>query len=259
MPTSQIFVHAWWRSGSTYIWSKLRNLQAWARYYEPLHEKIGRLSIDVIEGPSDREISADLRHPIQQKNYFAEYADAMRSNKLRFSPSLSYDRFFLLPEEKDEQLRAYLDGLLESASASKRTAVLCFCRSQMRSAWMKRNFGGAHVAQIRNPVDQWASFGVEPYFRDTLLIIALKLRKQHPQAFMHIDTFERFAERVSNRPSLPVEVLFHHFIKEKDALVIFLTIWIASALQALSFADHVLDIDLLSSDLTYRETTLGMV
>lgn len=251
----RIFIHAWWRSGSTYIWTKLREKDCCVCYYEPLHEKILYLTLDDVEGPGDVEISRAFRHPLQKKNYFAEYTELIRTNNLHFSPALSYDRFLLLVDEKDEKLKFYLEGLLKAASAKQRVAVLSFCRSQMRSAWMKTIFSGIHVAQIRNPRDQWASFDVDRYFREKMLTIALKLRTQHPSAFVHIQAFERFAQHVSTRPSLPSEQLFHLFIKERDALAVFLIIWIASALQAVSYSDYVLDIDLLSSDLSYRKAT----
>jgi hypothetical protein len=250
-----IFIHAWWRSGSTYVWSKLREKNSCACYYEPLHEKISYLTLEGVEGPADVEISRAFRHPLQKKDYFAEYRELIRANNLHFSPDLSYDRFLLLPKEKDEKLELYLEGLVKTASARQRVAVLCFCRSQMRSAWMKTVFGGIHIALIRNPADQWASFDVDRYFREKMLTIALKLRTQHPSAFVHIEAFERFAQHVSKRPSLPVEPLFHLFIKERDALAVFLVIWIASALQVVSYSDYVLDIDRLSSNLSYRKAT----
>jgi hypothetical protein len=254
MVTDRIFIHAWWRSGSTYLWSKLREKDTCVCYYEPLHERISGLTLALVEGPENVEISRALRHPLQKKDYFVEYAALIRANNLKFSPALSYDRFLLRPDETDDELRVYIDGLLNAASAAQRAAVLCFCRSQMRSAWMKKVFGGVHIAQVRNPSDQWASFQVEPFFRNKMLIIALKLRNLHPAAFTHIDAFDRFARYMSKHPAVAVEQLFDRFIKEREALAIFLVIWIASALQAVSFTDFVLDIDQVSNNLHWRKT-----
>ncbi len=33
-----MFIHAWWRSGSSYVWSKLRANQSLICYYEPFNE-----------------------------------------------------------------------------------------------------------------------------------------------------------------------------------------------------------------------------
>jgi hypothetical protein len=254
MDADPIFIHAWWRSGSTYVWSKLRENESLVCYYEPLHERNAHLTVEKVEEPADEKISRELRHPMQTKNYFSEYAALIRSNDLQFSPTLPYDRFLLRPDEADDALKIYIDGLLRVASDANRIPVLCFVRSQMRSAWIKKAFGGVHIAQIRNPLDQWASFRVEPYFRDKMLIIALNLRKLHPAAFAHIEAFERFARYMSKHPASVVERLFDTFVAEKDALAVFLIIWLASALQAICVADFILDIDWLSSDLESRKT-----
>jgi hypothetical protein len=252
-----VFIHAWWRSGSTYVWSKFRQNKSLRCYYEPLHERISKLNLGAIKEAPDIGFSRALRHPVPNKHYFAEYAKLLRSGKLGYSPELAYDRYLLQPDEADEQLQKYLNGLIFSASAVKRRAVLCFCRSQMRSAWMKQIFGGFHVAQIRNPLDQWASFKVDSYFVSNLIVIALKLRNLHPQAFVHIGPFEGFARQLSRR-SLPTSVLAEYFIpqfaSQRDCLDVFLVIWIASALQAIASCDFLLDIDLLSTDVEYRST-----
>ena len=92
-----------------------------------------------------------------------------------------------------------------------------------------------------------------------MIIIALKLRDLHPHAFAHIEPFERFAQHLSKRPSLPTDLVAKYFISQfvsqRDCFDVFLVIWIASALQAIACCDFLLDIDLLSTDLDYRNTT----
>ena len=111
------------------------------------------------------------------------------------------------------------------------------------------------LPQIRNPADQWASFKINPYFPVGMIIIALKLRNLHPRAFVHIEPFERFAQNLSKRPSLPLDLISNQFVTQRDCLDVFLVIWIASALQAIANCDFVLDIDLLATDLNNRNTT----
>ena len=259
MSQQPIFIHAWWRSGSTYVWSRLRDNKSCRCYYEPLHERIAVLNLTAVKTVPDITFSQALRHPVPKKHYFTEYAKLLRSGSLNYSPELAYDRYLLSPEQTDVRLRDYLTGLISSASTSNRRAILCFCRSQMRSAWMKQTFGGFHVAQLRNPIDQWASFKVDSYFASKLIIIALKLRNLHPRAFVHVQPFEAFAQQLSKRSSLPDDVFEHYFIQpfisQRDCLDIFLVIWIASALQVIAFCDFILDIDLLSTDVEYRSKT----
>jgi hypothetical protein len=255
-----IFIHAWWRSGSTYVWSKLRENKSCRCYYEPLHERIAGLNLTAIKTDPDIKLGRALRHPIPKKHYFTEYAKLLRSGSLGYSSDLAYDRYLLQPDQKDERLRTYLDRLISSANAANRRAVLCFCRSQMRSAWMKRTFGGFHVAQIRNPVDQWASFKIDSYFLSNMIIIALRLRDLCPRAFAHIEQFVAFAQQLSKRPLPPgvaAQYLIPQFANQRDCLDIFLLIWIASAFQAITSCDFLLDIDLLSTDVEYRSNTLA--
>jgi hypothetical protein len=258
-----IFIHAWWRSGSTYVWSKLRENESCRCYFEPLNPRIPDLKLSSVEALPDIADVQNLRHPTLRAHYFAEYAELLRCAALGYSPDLAYDRYLIRPDEPDERLRDYLNGLISSASKAHRRAILCFCRSQMRSAWMKKALGGLHVAQIRNPADQWASFKsyqseIRTNFAVNMTIVALKLRHLHPNAFVHIEELERFAQQLSKRASLPMEVIAHHFIpqfvRRRDCLDVFLLIWIASALQAIAYCDFVLDIDELSTTLNYRNT-----
>ena len=253
--TDPIFIHAWWRSGSTYIWSKLRENESCICYYEPLHERLAILTPEIVEASLEIDRSKALKHPVQTKNYFAEYGDLLRTENLKFFPELSYDDYLLLPGQSNENLRAYIENLIESSRAAHLKPILCFCRSQMRSAWMKALFGGLHVCQVRNPFDQWASFNIETYFPIMMLTIALKLRTSHPSAFAHIEPFERFAGHISKRPNFPIDQLYSFFLKPNDLVAVFMVIWLASTLQAISYGDFVLDIDRLSSDPEYRATT----
>ena len=118
---------------------------------------------------------------------------------------------------------------------------------------MKAVFRGQHVCQIRNPYDQWASFNIETYFPVMMLTIAMKLRASHPSAFAHIKSFERFAGHVASRPNFPIDQFYSFFLKQDDLAAVFMVIWLASALQAISYSDFVLDIDRLSSDGDYRK------
>ena len=247
-----IFIHAWWRSSSTYVWSKLREDKTLRCYYEPLNERIAALKpADILTSP-EVGMSKMLRHPAQTENYFAEYLELIAPGRLHYSVDLAYARYLLQPDATDSALRVYLEGLISAAESAERRAVLCFCRSQMRSAWMQRCFGGIHVAQIRNPFDQWTSFQVNPYFVHGLITVALGLRAAHPGAFAHLERFEQQAAIHSNQgpPASAPQAAFT--INERDALGVFLVIWIASTLQAIGCCDYLLDVDRLATDRDYQ-------
>src|SRR5262245_21639717 len=129
MKNSQpLFIHAWWRSGSTYIWSKLRENEFCSCYYEPLHERLANLTLETVDASPEIGRSKTLRHPVQTKNYFAEYGELLQSQNLKFFPELSYDQYLLIPGQRDERLHDYLEGLVESSRRRRLKPILCFCR-----------------------------------------------------------------------------------------------------------------------------------
>jgi hypothetical protein len=250
--TTPVFIHAWWRSSSTYVWSKLRANPALCCYYEPLNERIATLEKNSVDASPDAPPSIALRHPVPERNYFAEYFEFPTSAVSSYSPEFAYDRYLLRADDVHPALQTYLSGLVTSASDAGRRPVLCFCRSQMRSGWMKRQFGGIHVAQIRNPISQVSSFRVSRYFTVMMLRIGVKLCAAFPQAFAHISSFARQAGTLSAHGGAAEPVKFS--VTPGDAFRLFLLLWVASSLQAVAQADRVLDVDLLAIDPAYRET-----
>jgi hypothetical protein len=249
-----IFVHAWFRSGSTYIWGKLRKCENLICYYEPFHEVLAEPSLleQIENNHTPLETSLSLRHPVEDRHYFFEYQRLLRESRLHFVPELSYDHYFLAEDEQDPERFKYIDTLIAFASEEARSPVFCFCRSQMRSAWIKRQFKGTHVAQIREPLSQYRSFGVLPYFRTTMIKTALDLWRTNPRCFSHIPNFDRFAAAFERRAGLPPDQLYEFFLKPEDFMAIFFLIWSLSALQSISACDLVLDIDRLAADESYQ-------
>ena len=250
---SPIFIHSWWRSSSTYVWLKLRQDVSLQCFYEPLHERVASLDVNAIQSGPEVAIGRMLRHPAAEKHNFYEYLEPVRSGTLRYTPDLAYERYILRRDQADPGLFAYIDGLISVAAGNARRAVLCFCRSQMRSAWMKENFAGTHIAQIRNPFDQWVSFQINPYFIRRMMGLALLLRKLHPDAFAHIEDFERQARELSNSTGHQRNDPGQKPLSKRDVFRIYMVIWIASALQSVSSSDFVLDVDLLSNDRDYQK------
>src|SRR5436190_9005958 len=248
---SPIFIHSWWRSSSTYVWLKLRQDASLQCFYEPLNEGIAGLNVTAIQAGPEVMFGRMLRHPAAERHNFFEYLEPVRSGTLRYTPDLAYKRYILRRGQADPGLFAYIDGLLSAAAGNARRAVLCFCRSQMRSAWMKENFAGTHIAQIRNPFDQWVSFQVNSYFIRGTMNLALMLRKLHPDAFAHIEDFERQARALSNSTGHKRNDPGQRPLSKRDVFRIYMVIWIASALQSISSSDFVLDVDLLSNDRDY--------
>lgn len=250
-----IFIHAWFRSGSTYLWSKLRRDPQLISYYEPLHESIENLDPAKIQSDQSSAMAHDLRHPKIGNSYFYEYAELPGRN-INFKSSLSYDEYYLSGDDPATELKSYMTALVTNDSnENARRPVLCFCRSQMRVAWMKNNFSAIHISQIRNPLDQWNSFQISHYFIDKVFRIAHSLDKRFNGLFDSVPNLSAMLKKV--RQQTPSQILKYNNIgvTNMDVFIAFLIIWYMSSLQSIAASDRVVDIDVLSSDNKYAKLT----
>jgi hypothetical protein len=204
----------------------------------------------------DPEVQRRSGHPPIDRPYFAEYKGLLEAGGTGFAAELSYDRYVLDPGEPDPALEHYLRTLIGHAAAGGERPVLCFVRSPLRALWMKRRFGGLHIAQLRNPRDQWGSFigqgGERSYFMGATILIASRLQGRFPQVLSHL-------AELAGAPGSPV--LPKVEVNPKGGLIsrgrpigstrgyaVFTLLWLAGALQSLSAADIVLDCDRLALD-----------
>lgn len=151
-----IFIHAMWRTGSTYIWKKFREQRRYRAYYEPLHEMLAKPREEVLAAGDERRVS-DLRHPAIDRPYFAEFPFARKGGVEFFEKPLSYERYCLEKNETDEALRRYVSNLITHASRHKQRAVLQFNRSLLRAGWLTRHFSPVNILLLRRPVNVWKS------------------------------------------------------------------------------------------------------
>lgn len=229
-----VFVHSWFRSSSTWLWAKFRSDQTLRAYYEPLNEELPLWTPELIRSRPAIAFKGD-RHPSLDRHYFYEYLSLIEKNALNFKPEFSYQRYLLLRSEADDVLSDYLNGLISDAGAVGKRPVLCFCRSQMRSLWMSKTFGGVHIGQVRNPWDQWRSFGSHPYFHTQTARTAILLNGRVPGSFAHVPAISHASAGKAgihfDMPSL----------RQCFALI-----WLASTLQVLAASELVVDTDLIS-------------
>lgn len=152
-----IFIHAMWRTGSTYVWKKFRDDPRYRAYYEPLHERLSQPR-EAVEAVCGAATMAALRHPPTDDFYFAEYPFTPDGGVEYFQKPLSYERYCLEATEADEDLRRYIGNLCEYAALHGQRAVFQFNRSLFRAAWLAHNFLSVHVLVLRNPLAVWKSF-----------------------------------------------------------------------------------------------------
>ena len=239
-----VFVHSWFRSGSTWLWGKFRNDNQYVAYYEPLNEELPEWTPHLLKTRAARAFVGD-KHPSNDRHYFYEYLELIASDRLQFDKKLAFDRYFLAADEDDASLKDYLARLIGEAHGLQLRPALCFCRSQMRASWIKRNFGGLHIAQVRNPWDQWASFGRHSYFKKSVLITAYCIEKRHPGCFSHIEGFDQLVSAWNSGKQAG--------ISEKACFAAYSLLWIASTVQAVATSDIIIDTDLVGASKVHRD------
>jgi hypothetical protein len=247
-----VFVHAWWRTASTWFWAKLRDQPGLRCYYEPLNERLAYWTAPLLRAyKPDPAALRRSRHPPMARPYFAEFIELLEEGGMGYDMTLAYERYLLDPAVDDAALERYLARLIAHAGGRRERPVLCFVRSPLRALWMQRRFGGLHIAQLRNPRDQWGSFRAQggekgSYFTAGMMLIAARLRERFPAALQGMPALPGVILRprslALDGPPLPPVAEYR----------LFLLLWLASALQSLSAAAIVLDSDRLSADAQER-------
>src|SRR5689334_15510805 len=109
-----VFIHAMWRTGSTYVWKKFRDQAQYRAYYEPLNELLARSRKTFVAAASS-QAAEKLRHPALKDFYFAEFPFTPGGGVEFFEKALSYERYALEPQAEDEPLHRYINNLLAHA------------------------------------------------------------------------------------------------------------------------------------------------
>ena len=270
---SAIFMHTGWRSGGTWIWARLRAQPGVMGFYEPLHEVLGSIDQPLINSMTAG--SWDSRHGATSP-YFLEYAPLLsqarsgaRRGVVGYEPRFAYERFFLTPDEPDEPLQRYIEGLLAAAAAHGRVPVLKFCRSLGRVGWMQRRFPGAlHALILRDPMAQYHSATAQLAHGNRFFLVAPMLamaRNRHVplvrMATEHMDV--PLPALPDKRRDLDPELAWRHFqrLDAPTQFRAFLAFWTITAISAVADpAIFVIDTTRLPHDGPYRaaiEARLG--
>ncbi|MEW6676860.1 MAG: hypothetical protein AB1421_02975 [Pseudomonadota bacterium] len=250
--SAPIFIHSQFRSGSTYLFHAFRRSQTgyWC-YQEPENEILLDLTKDTDPLPDTRHFNKLLRHPHLDKPYLAEFFHIRAEVAKSFSKEFSYDLFFLDREDSSTSFKSYLQLLIEKAPSR---AVLQFCRSYGRLAWLKQNFQALNLYLWRHPWDQWWSYKVTPYF-DTANLLILNSNNLP-------NTLKAVRERLNfvsfHASTIQEEYAFFesHSLNSRDSYFLFYALWCHGMLEGLKHADIMLNIDALSASTHYRERTL---
>lgn len=255
MERQDVFLHGGWRCGSTYIWSKFRNLPGVTAFYEPFSEKAAKYNAERIA----RNISTawDSRHPPLDRPYASEYLPLITGVGMPlYKERFAMRRHFVARDQPLEE-SDYLHSLIRHAAAKPSRAVLGFSRSLGRVGAIKRHFDGCHVVLMRDPVQQWLSSrsyrvrDENPYFELCQFMI-LSLAPAGSLA-ARAAAWLRLPTLPSGSVEHQYKFLRSHFRRLDDELSykVFVAVYILSYVAALPEADLLIDMDLLNASPPY--------
>lgn len=252
-----VFLHAGWRTGSTYLWTRFRELEGVRAFYEPLNEVLLDLTIATL--PRYASEAWGSNHPKIKAPYYEEYRSFIGDSGVEhFKPALPYRRFFMGPEEDDPALYRYLDNLIRKTQADGLTPVLGFCRSLGRMPWIWTCFEGTHVYLMRHHRNQWMSQYQQKlknknnYFLTMNYLIAGQ-NHQHP-AIKPLADHLGIKHFVSDRPTREFEFYndLYGNAPVRDAYLVFYYLYMVCHRLAEAYGDLIIDIDEISTNLRAR-------
>ncbi|WP_336367016.1 hypothetical protein [Marinobacter sp. C2H3] len=245
-----IFVHSLFRSGSTFLFDRFRQLEYdyWC-YQEPLHE------IAVVAKDNPEQLFVDmgaekvelLRHPPLSRPYFEELFKAWPIWKDSISSPIIYDAYF---SSSDGEIGVRYWEALSTAAPEEKRPLFQECRTACRIGAIKSQMGGYHIYLWRNPWDQWWSYKADSYF-DTVNQIIVN-SKDAPESLKGLVSS-------MNLPRYKGGELFEAFefyrkrpLTSEQSYLAFYFLWLMAMREGQLYADNVISIDRLSDSKEFK-------
>jgi hypothetical protein len=245
-----VFLHSGFRTGSTWFWNCFRRAANTCAFYEPFHECLAELHPDTL-GTTIAD-GTRLRHPTLNAPYFEEYRPLLRPSGgvAHYNAGMALrDYFGIGPNPAQHR---YLAHLMQHARDSGKAPVLGFCRSLGRVPWLRQHFSAINIVTTRKPWNRWVSYRQQavrdgnPYFEVCSYVIAVVGHDGPYGPF--------FADLPLPSPEQPLYAYFET-LNEEQRLRIFLRVYVLEMMIALRHADHVVDLERMTSDADYRTET----
>jgi hypothetical protein len=238
-----IFIQAMWRASSTYIWKKFRDQPRYRAYCEPLHEVLS-YPREVVERANGPETWQELRHPVNDEFYFAEFPFSAGGGVEYFDKSFSFERYCLDETEPDEPLRRYIAHLIDYAESHGQRPVLQFNRGLLRAGWLSRQFRPIQILLLRRPLHLWKSFLSHPGHSFDTYISMIFGQNREKAPLRYLPSWLDFPRLV--RPTLGEEWVDYQAFTEENAARLypsFFDLSVLASVHCAQFADCILDMD----------------
>lgn len=256
-----VFIHSLFRTGSTYLWNRLRKEPGLCAYYEPFHPELKSVNVDNFKPWRDDGAATDsMNHPRLDSPYLEEFRPLLGREK-RGVPLYRQDFAFADFCRRDDHpaQKQYLDSLI--AAARPRRAVLQFNRSALRGEWFRRQYPGAlQLYLVRHPDHQFHSqvslkayLGMDTFFVMDLMAAALN---RHTPEFAPLNRVIPLPCYLSS--NFAVQRRFYSRIAtvftREERYALFYYLWFSALVEHLGHPGDLLSIDALSLDPSYRKS-----
>ncbi len=243
-----IFIHSLFRTGSTYIFDKFRSNPDYYCYYEPFNESLVHYSKTKALSVGDQAQYSAMRHPVHERDYFYEYPFNENGEGVPFfKKKFSFDLFCLDEKEDEIDLMQYLDHLVKYA---QKRPVFQFCRSSLRTGWLKNKFSSTNIYLTRDPRDQWMSYNSfdHNYFNIIDILILFKINCYDLSWLKEILDIDKIES-----DDLATEYRYYEFVSNgfspQTSYILFYTIWLISLLNNVVNCDFIIDLESIEEDL----------
>ncbi len=213
-----VFIHSSWRTGSTWLWEKLRQAPTTIAYCEIFHERLAHC--DIAEMRDNDFARWNSKHP-EGAPYFLEFGPLIGANGAvrGYAPSMAVDDF--MPEggvagPLTSAEQAYLEGLIGAALARRRVPVLTDTRTLGRFSAIAKACPGRQVLLVRNIFHQWASYseqwaqGNDYFFH--MQWRTIEAARRDPFVALLAEWFDRGEKTPQSAAAFQLFLLFHLYL-----------------------------------------------
>ena len=235
-----VFLHAMWRTGSSYLLSRFDPLPRWRTFYEPFNGEIGSAWLRARARADHERRRLALRHPAVDGGYFAVYEQPDPANgqplwRLAHPRLPLHDVYRGLSPQGDELLRA----CVRVARDQGRQPVFGFCHSGVQIRAMMASHGGRHLYLERDPREQFFSYSPlkNDFFMAATLLQLLAVPLWRPRLIQHLPAWcsllhPGFLRQVPHRVAMAAGRQLWRAVELPVAYQAFYLSWILSQTEA---------------------------
>jgi hypothetical protein len=248
----KIFIHTLHRSSSTYFLKQFESNKT-LLFNEPFHEQNFITHIFNLKKNADLLNHANFLEQTEIDPIFKGYTVAFKYNpELMNHHSEKFDIINYLERKLKSNEIKFLSSLIDSAFKVGKMPVLGFVRSIFRVSQIRKEFGGFHIAQIKNPYSVWGSYWSQ-YKKGNTYFIAYSLKLY----CFHINNeIFKFANPISDKYKKEIEEILNSddayqvklckfeniisLLSIEDQFKIFIYLYILGNINSLMYSDDFL-------------------